>query len=91
MSNKPIYFDRVFERHYQKRILKEKKLHELFKEAFSVFLDNPNNPLLKGHDLKGAMSSKKAFFVDNDCPVIYVEDKDKVLFLDIGNHKEVYK
>ena len=77
--------------HYQKRILKNKKLHELYKQALSLFIENSDDPKLYIHILKGKMSSKKAFSVDNDCRVIYVEDDDKYLFLDIGTHEEVYQ
>lgn len=91
MSNKPIYFDNVFERHYQKRILKNKKLHELYKEALTLFIQDSNHPQLHTHVLKGKMSSKKAFSVDDDCRVIYIEDEEKILFLDIGSHEEVYE
>ena len=88
--SKPIYFDKVFEIHYQKRILKNKKLHELYKEALALFIENPNASRLHNHILKGKMSSKKAFSVANDCRVIFLEDEDKFLFLDIGSHDEVY-
>lgn len=90
MSNKPIYFDKVFELHYQKRILKDKRLHELYKKALFLFINNPHNPQLQTHNLKGKISIKKAFSVDDDCRVIYIEDDDKFLFLDIGKHDEVY-
>ena len=76
--------------HYQKRILKNKKLHELYKEALSLFIENPKAPKLHTHTLKGKMSSKKAFSVDDECRVIYLEDEDKFLFLDIGSHDEGY-
>jgi addiction module RelE/StbE family toxin len=91
MSSKPIYFDKVFEAHYQKRILKDKRLHELYKQAITIFIDNPANPKLHTHELKGRMSTKKAFTVDDDCRVVYVEDKESIIFLDIGKHDEVYK
>jgi len=90
MSNKPIYFDKVFEMHYQKRVLRDKKLHELYKQALALFISNPNHPQLHTHNLKGRMNTKKAFSVDDDCRVIYIEDEDKFLFLDIGSHDEVY-
>lgn len=59
------------------------------KHLLSLF-SNPNHPQLNTHNLKGKMSTKKAFSVDDDCRVIYVEDEDKFLFLDIGDHDEVY-
>lgn len=90
MSNKPIYFDKVFETHYQKRVLKDKKLHEVYKQALALFINNPNHPQLHTHNLKGIMNTKSAFSVDGDCRVIFLEDEDKFLFLDIGSHDEVY-
>ena len=90
MSNKPIYFDEVFEKHYQKRVLKDKRLHELYKKAVALFIENPQHTDLHIHELKGRMSNKKAFSVAEDCRVIFIEDPDKFLLLDIGTHKEVY-
>lgn len=91
MTNKPIYFDDVFVKHYQKRVLKDKSLHELYKQALSLFTKNPNDPSLDNHSLKGKMKSKRAFSIDDDCRVIYKEEKDRFLFLDIGKHDEVYE
>ena len=90
MSNKPIYFDKVFEKNYQKRVLRDKRLHELYKKAVTLFIEDPQHPDLHVHELKGRMNNKKAFSVDDDCRVIFIEDPDKFLFLDIGTHDEVY-
>lgn len=89
--SKPVDFDIIFVRNYQKRVLQDRKLHELYKKVFAIFLKNPEDPVLKNHTLRGKMSSKKAFSVDNDCRVIYKEEKDRYLFLDIGKHDEVYE
>lgn len=89
--SKPVAFDIIFIRNYQKRILKNRKLHEVYKKVFATFLKNPRDPVLKSHTLKGKMDSKRAFSVDDDCRVIYKEEKDKILFLDIGTHDEVYE
>ena len=91
MIKKPIYFDDVFVEHYKKRVLKDKSLHELYKQALTLFLKNPHSPSLDNHRLKGKMSSKRAFSVDDDCRVIYRDEKDRFLFLDIGSHNQVYK
>ena len=91
MNSKVINFDKVFIKHYQKRVLKNKKLHQLYKKSLSLFLDNPNNPKLRNHKLKGKLRSFRAFFIDDDCRVIYIEMEEGYLFLDIGKHDEVYK
>ena len=89
--SKPIYFDRVFVRHYQKRVLKNKKLHTLYKIALTLFTENPAHPKLKNHKLKGKMKSRRAFFIDDNCRVIYIEESGYFLFLDVGKHDEVYR
>jgi mRNA-degrading endonuclease YafQ of YafQ-DinJ toxin-antitoxin module len=89
--NKPIYFDAVFVRHYRKRVLKNKKLHELYKKAITLFIEDSNHPKLKNHKLKGKMKPKRAFFIDDDCRVIFLEESDSYLFLDVGKHDEVYR
>lgn len=89
--NKSVDFDVIFIRNYQKRIFKDRKLHELYKKAFTIFLKDPKDPVLKNHTLKGKMGSNRAFSIADDCRVIYKEERDRYLFLDIGKHDEVYK
>ncbi len=89
--SKPVDFDIIFVRNYQKRVLKDRKLHELYKKVLTIFLKNPQDPIIKNHALRGKMDSKKAFSVDDDCRVLYKEEKDRYLFLDIGKHDEVYE
>lgn len=91
MSNKPIYFDITFVRHYRKRVLKNKKLHELYKKTLTLFIEDPNHSKLKNHKLKGKMRPKRALFIDDDCRVVYIEESDSYLFLDVGKHDEVYR
>lgn len=91
MNSKPILFDKVFIRYYKKRVLPNAKLHKQYKKMLSVFIQNPFHPQLKNHKLKGKMKQYRGFFIDDDCRVVYVEKSDKVLFLDVGKHEEVYK
>lgn len=56
-----------------------------------LFMDDKYHPQLRNHKLKGKLNEFRAFFIDDDCRIIYSETKSEILFLDIGKHEEVYK
>ena len=91
MGNKSIVFDKVFVKNYKKRILPKKKLHKQYEKMVSLFMHDPFHPQLKNHKLRGKMKEYRAFFVDDDCRVIYSETRAQILFLDIGKHEDVYR
>jgi mRNA-degrading endonuclease YafQ of YafQ-DinJ toxin-antitoxin module len=82
----------IFTKHYRKRILSHPALHRRFKERFAWFCDNPHNPVLTDHPLKGDKSGKRAFSITGDIRVIYTGSLEKeIVLLDIGTHNQVYK
>ncbi len=91
MSNKAIVFDKVFVKNYKKRILPNVKLHKQYKRILLLFMYDPFHPQLKNHRLRGKMKEYRAFFVDDDCRVVYFETNTQIFFLNIGKHDEVYR
>ena len=91
MRNKPILFDRVFIKNYKKRVLPNVKLHKQYTKMVLLFIQDPFHPQLKNHKLRGKMKEYRAFFIENDCRVIYFETKTQILFLNVGKHEEVYR
>jgi addiction module RelE/StbE family toxin len=69
----------------------DKKLQKKFKERLVLFFNNPNDPLLKNHPLKGDLVGFRAFSITGDVRVIYkVISQKEVRFTDIGTHNQVY-
>lgn len=56
-----------------------------------VFSQNPHSPSLALHKLKGQLQDVWSFSVEKDLRIIVdLKDPEKILFIDIGNHNQVY-
>ncbi len=81
----------AFEKSYRKRIASFPKLVVKTKERITLFAQNPFHPLLHDHALAGRQLRLRAFSVMGDLRIIYLPlSNDRVLFLDIGTHNQVY-
>jgi addiction module RelE/StbE family toxin len=81
----------TFEKYYKERIASNKNLREKVKQRIKIFANDPENPILKDHKLKGDKRDLRAFSVTGDIRIIYEKEKSGyVLFVDVGTHKEVY-
>jgi len=89
---KQVQFAKSFEKSYAKRIAKNEKLRRSYASAYRQFILGVQDYPLFDHSLKGKMSGKRAFSVANDVRVIYIQSNpNKVIFIDIGSHNQVYK
>ncbi len=79
-----------FIKHYQKRIAGVKFLRERTDERIALFVQDPQDPLLKDHPLKGAKAGLRAFSVTGDYRVVYEWRGNVVIFIDVGTHNQVY-
>lgn len=80
-----------FEKSYRKRIASLPKLVAKTKERVALFADNPLHPLLRDHALVGKQLRLRAFSIMGDLRIVYLPiANDRVLFLDIGTHNQVY-
>jgi len=73
-----------FERRYRKMSLEAKNEAEL-KEK--IFRKNPFDTRLKAHKLKGKLKNHWSFSVTSRCRILFIFQKEDVIFLDIGDHK----
>jgi addiction module RelE/StbE family toxin len=81
-----------YKKAYQKRIKPHPELVARATHRLTLFQQNPSNPLLKDHALKGSDQHLRAFSISGDIRIIYQQlDQDTVLFLDIGTHNQVYR
>jgi len=80
-----------FKKFYQKRIARQPKLVARTAERISLFKNNPQHPLLKDHALIGKKSQLRAFWITGDVRLVYFPvAKNRVIFLNIGTHNQVY-
>lgn len=80
----------TFHKNYVKRIAKNKALNKKFQERLELFLHNPKSPLLRIHKLVGAKKHLHAFSITGDVRVVYFQDEETLLLVDVGTHNQVY-
>jgi addiction module RelE/StbE family toxin len=80
----------LFDKHFKKRISRNKKLLDAFKERVSLFVKNSKHPLLKDHQLIGNKDTLRSFSITGDYRLIYKKlSRGEVIFYDIGSHNQV--
>ncbi len=87
---KPIKRSQAFEKHFRIRISPHEKLLSLFKIRYLLFEAGERGYPLKDHELTGKLSGKRAFSITADVRVIYAEQDNCIMFLDVGSHNQVY-
>jgi len=86
---------------YSKKFLKQLKKAPLeikiaFRDRFTIFIKNPNHPLLNNHPLKGRLSSYRSINITGDWRALYSECFDRqnnkiIIFEVLGTHSQLYK
>jgi len=87
-----VAFSDSFKKAFKNRV-KMTELESEFWIRLELFISEPFSPQLKTHKLSGKLKDLWSFSVDYDLRVIFyfTDDKPKkAVFVDIGNHKEVY-
>lgn len=84
-----LHFKKSFTKSYQKLTAQEQIKVD---EALLEFQNDPNQPHLRNHALKGNLKGQRAFSVGFDLRVIYREENDHtvVYLLNTGSHNQVY-
>jgi len=86
-----ISFSSSFKRAYNKKIKGRSEIEEKFWEKVEIFIENPFTRSLRTHKLSGKLKDLWSFCIEQDLRVVfYFAGKDKVVFVDIGKHNEVY-
>ena len=76
---------------FNKRILNNPKLTAQVSERTKLFQNNPLDPVLKNHALKGVKKGFFSFSIAGDLRIIYIfKDDGHVVLVDIGSHNQVY-
>lgn len=80
-----------FKKAYKKRVAKNSRLKVQTAERIRLFQNTPSIPILKDHVLKGKKKNFRAFSVTGDVRIVYFPvSSEKVIFMDIGSHNQVY-
>ena len=86
-----VSFSSSFRRAFKKRIKGSTELESRFWTKLEVFTNNPFDPSLRTHKLSGKLKDLWSFSVEYDQRVLfYFTDDGNAVFIDIGNHDEVY-
>lgn len=84
-----VRFHRKFRKEFQKLPLKDRIR---FERRLGVFLQDPFDPILNNHALKGKYRGYRSINVTGDIRAIYESSKwDTALFVAIGSHSELYQ
>lgn len=63
-----------------------------FDEKISLFIENPGNPKLKTHKLKGKVQSCLSFYLKDGYRVLFeLTNEDTANLLDVGSHDKYKK
>jgi len=83
-----ISFSKEFKKGF-KKLSKKSKVQ--FRGRIEIFQKDRNNPQLNNHKLHGEYDDFYSINISGDIRAIYeVLDKDKVLFIKIGTHNQLY-
>ena len=86
-----IAFSAPFKRAFKRRVEGRSELETKFWQRVEFFLSNPRDPRLRTHKLSGTLREMWSFTVEHDCRVVFFfAEADRAVFVDIGNHDEVY-
>ncbi|MDH4128340.1 MAG: type II toxin-antitoxin system mRNA interferase toxin, RelE/StbE family [Spirochaetota bacterium] len=86
-----LVWDNHFKKSYKKRIADNPIIKKKFIEKIKLFSENPYNPTLETHKLKGKLKELSAFSIDDNIRVIFKQvEKNVYMLIDIGTHDDVY-
>ncbi|HOU47010.1 MAG TPA: type II toxin-antitoxin system YafQ family toxin [Chitinophagales bacterium] len=87
-----VVFGDSFKKVFKKKIIDTDSENE-FWTRLELFIANPFDAKLKTHKLSGKLKNLWSFSIEYDVRVIFYFNNDKpkkAVFVDIGNHDEVY-
>jgi addiction module RelE/StbE family toxin len=84
---KAIRYTRQFTRLYKQRIAQDEQLNRDFQESVEAFQEERS--LVADHALTGVMQGQRAFSINEDYRVVYLEREEYYLFLSVGTHEQV--
>ena len=92
---KNLVFTSSFKRAFKTIIKRKPELKQKIENKLRLLANNPFEPSLRTHKLKGKLSNSWSCSVEYDCRIIFDFVKnsnleEEILLIDIGTHDEVY-
>jgi addiction module RelE/StbE family toxin len=66
------------------------EIKKAFLECFSLFHVEPFHPALRNHPLKGKYAGFRSIDITGDWRALYREETERIIFVELGTHKELY-
>lgn len=91
-----LVFSQSFKRAFKTTIKRQPELKSKIEAKLRLLADDPYNPILRTHKLKGKLSGTWAFFIEYNCRIIFNFEpnpetkEEEINLIDIGTHDEVY-
>ena len=86
-----IQYSKKFKKNFCKRVPDGSAIDQKYNNRLNIFINDPNNKTIKNHKLTGKFKNYRAFSISGDVRVIYYQlSEEKVLFIDIGSHNQIY-
>ena len=85
-----------FKRALKKTVRQRPELTQKIEKALGRLADDPFDPSLRTHKLKGELAGSWACTVEYDCRIVFdfvhnpQTEQEDILLFDIGKHDEVY-
>jgi mRNA interferase YafQ len=88
MKNAPrIEFSPVFN---NKRKASPLAIKQAFRETLDLFISNHFHPALRNHPLTGKYQDFRSIDVTGDWRALYRTENERIIFVDIGTHIDLY-
>jgi addiction module RelE/StbE family toxin len=85
---KSIKWSTTFTNQYRQRIRIDEQLQKEFQDSVAMFL--ADRTVVDDHPLEGKMAGWRAFSINDDYRVVYLERDEYFLFIYVGTHRQVY-
>ncbi len=83
-----VFFHNNFDKQFSKLRTSEKKKA---KERLQLFSENPLNPILENHPLKGKYTDYRSINITGDIRAIYkLLNENECVFVDVDTHSNLY-
>ena len=89
--------DSSFRRSFRRRVRKNPDLQARVLDVLERLVQDPFDPPLRTHKLRGRLEGLWACWVDYDCRIIFTFEPDPsnqadelIVLIDLGSHDEVY-
>ena len=80
---------------YSKAFIKQAKklspeLHKKLQVKIKIFSDNPLDPTLRNHALKGKYKEYRSIDITGDVRALYLQQNNEAIFDVVGTHSQLY-